>query len=96
MTSAAGKPASYTDRKALLVMRAELDRARISLSVQEVRALVIPHRNAERIALLRPKAAVAVAVATAVFGGRRVARLLRVASWALVGVRIAQNWQRGP
>ena len=88
--------ARIAERKALLVTRADLDRTRLALSAREVRTLVTPQVSAARRAQLRPKAAMFLAVAAPFVGMKRLARLVRVASIAMVAIRIARNWRRTP
>jgi hypothetical protein len=84
------------DRKALLVTRADLDRTRLSLATREVRMLVLPRRNAARSEAMRPKAAAFLALAVPFLGIKRLSRLVRVASYAMLAIRIASNWRRSP
>jgi len=84
------------DRKALLRIRADLDRTRISLAAGEIRALVGPRAGAARIAALRPRAAMLIAVAAPFVGMRRLSRLVRVASYAMLAIRLARNWRSSP
>jgi hypothetical protein len=81
------------ERKAYLVARAELDRAKIALAVHEVRAIVAPPASPERIARLRPAAKVLVALAAPLFGFRRLSRWLRVVSLGLLAARVARGWR---
>lgn len=82
------------ERKALLATRAELDRARVALSVRQVRAIVRPVPDAERVARLRPAAALLAGFAGTVAGAPRLARWLRIAAFALAALRAIRNWRR--
>jgi hypothetical protein len=84
------------DRKALLVTRADLDRTRITLAAREIRSLVVPRATAARVAAWRPRAAMLIAVAAPLVGMRRLSRLVRVASYAMLAIRLARNWRRSP
>jgi hypothetical protein len=85
--------AAREDRKALLAARAALDRARLTLALHEIKVIIAPPPSAERIAQLRPTAAMLVAVAGPFFGFRRVARFLRLASIGLFALRVARAWR---
>ena len=80
------------ERRAHLVTRAHLDRARLTLAVLEVRAVVSPPRDRSRSAELRPTAARILAFAVPLLGMTRVGRFLRIASYALAAYRVARNW----
>ena len=88
--------ARIAERKALLVTRADLDRTRISLAAREVRSLVVPRVTAVRVAVWRPRAAMLIAAAVPFVGMRRLSRLVRIASYAMLGIRLARNWRRNP
>lgn len=83
------------DRKALLVARADLDRARIALAWQEVRSVVSPQPEPERLEAYRSKAKWALGFALPLLGRRRLSRWLRVASLGLVALRVARAWRGG-
>jgi hypothetical protein len=76
------------ERKALLVTRAELDRARILLAVREVKAIVAPVSSAERAARYRPAAAMLMGVLGPAVGTSRLGSLLRLAWIALAALRL--------
>jgi hypothetical protein len=82
-------------RKALLATRAELDRARLTLAVHDVKAIVAPPRDASRAAAARPAAAMLVTFATPLLGRTRLGHWLRIASYALAAWRIARRWRVG-
>ena len=84
---------ALADRKALLVARADLDRARIALAVQEIRAIVSPRPEPDRLEAYRSKAKWALGLAIPLLGRRRLGRWLRVASLGLVAVRVARAWR---
>jgi hypothetical protein len=81
------------ERKALLAVRAELDRARVTLAFHEVKAIVAPPPNAARAATMRPAVAMLVRLVAPVIGMARFGRWLRIGSWALAAWRIASNWR---
>jgi hypothetical protein len=81
------------ERKALLATRAELDRARITLSVRQIRAIVAPAPAADRVTRLRPAAALLSGLVGSFAGAPRLARWLRVAAFALAALRIVRNWK---
>jgi len=87
------RAALFADRKALLVARAELDRARISLAVHDVRAILVPPPAPDRVEGYRSKAKWVLGVGLPLFGMTRLARWLRVASLALIAYRAAANWR---
>lgn len=89
----AAQRALRDERKALLATRAELDRARVALSVRQVRAIVRPAPDVERVARLRPAAALLAGFAGTVAGAPRLARWLRFASLALAALRVWRSWR---
>ena len=84
---------AIADRKALLIAHAELDRSKVSLAVLEVRSIISPEPAADRLARVRPGAAMILSVMAPVLGANRVTRLLRFVSIALMALRIARNWK---
>jgi hypothetical protein len=89
------RAAELAERRAHLVTRAHLDRARLTLAVLEVRVVLSPPPDRARSAELRPIAARILAFAVPVLGMTRVGRFLRIASYALTAYRIARNWGSG-
>jgi hypothetical protein len=84
------------DRKALLIARADLDRARIALAVQDLRAVVSPPPlEPDRLDAYRSKAKWVVAFAIPVLGRARLGRWLRAASLGLVAYRLVRAWRSG-
>ena len=81
------------DRRSLLAARAELDRARVTLALHDVRSIVIPPPSGARSAAVRPAVAMLVRFLGPAIGMSRFGRWLRVASWALAAWRIARNWR---
>ena len=81
------------ERKALLVTRAELDRARILLAIREVRAIASPVSTAERSARYRPAAAMLLGILGPAVGTSRLGGWVRVAWIALAALRIARSWK---
>ena len=88
-----GRRVDHGERKALLATRAEFDRARLTLAVHEVKAVVSPRTDADRVGSARPLAAMLVGLLGPFAGAPRLARWLRVASLALVALRIARDWR---
>ena len=85
--------AAIADRKALLVTRAELDRVKIMLAVHEIKTIVAPTPRADRMAAVRPAAAMLVGFAGPLLGMPRIARWLRFASIALTALRVVRGWR---
>jgi hypothetical protein len=85
--------AEIADRKALLAARAELDRARVTLAVHEVKAIVFPPPGAAHGGVVRPAAAMLVGLIGPTLGMSRFRRWLRIASWAVAAWRVARNWR---
>ncbi len=81
------------ERKALLATRAELDRARVTLAVREIKAVVAPAPAPERITRLRPAAVLLTGLVGALAGGPRLARWLRFGSLALAAIRVVRSWK---
>lgn len=92
MSSAA--KALREERKALLATRAELDRARVALSVRQIRAIVKPAPDVERVSRLRPAATLLAGFAGTIAGAPRLARWLRIAAFALAALRTLRSWRR--
>ena len=90
--SGAGR-ADRAERKALLATRAELDRTRVMLAVHEIKAIVSPVSDVDRVGSARPLAAMLVGLVGPLAGATRLARWLRVASLALIALRIARDWR---
>ena len=88
--------ADRAERKALLVVRAELDRQRVALAMHEIKAIVVPSSVGDRVDSARPIAAAAISLMRPLVGRRRLALWLRVASFALVAIRLARNWPDRP
>jgi hypothetical protein len=85
--------AKRSERKALLATRADLDRTRVTLAAHEIRALVAPVADIDRTASARPLATMLVRLAGPFVGRIRLARWLRIASLALVALRIVRGWK---
>ena len=86
--------APYVDlaeKKAQLVTRAELDRARIMLATREIRAIVAPVSAAERAVRYRPVSAMLLSVLGPTLGTSRLGSWLRMAWIALAALRIART-----
>ena len=84
---------NLADRKALLATRAEFDRARVMFNVYEIKAILAPATEDDRVARLRPAAAVLTGILGSVAGASRLGRWLRIASLALAALRIARTWK---
>ncbi|HVN36269.1 MAG TPA: hypothetical protein VMU96_13570 [Casimicrobiaceae bacterium] len=80
--------AGLAEKKALLVTRAELDRARVLLATRELRAIVAPVSSAERAAHYRPAAAMLMGVLGPTVGTSRLGHWLRFAWIALAALRL--------
>ncbi len=85
--------AEIADRKALLAARAELDRARVTLAMHEVKAIVFPAPGAAHDGVVRPVAAMLVGLVAPALGTSRFRRWLRIASWGVAAWRVARNWR---
>jgi hypothetical protein len=85
--------AELAERRAQLVTRTHVDRARMTLALHEIRMLVSPPPDRARSAQIRPTAATILAFALPVLGTTRVARFLRIASFAMTAYRIARSWR---
>jgi hypothetical protein len=85
--------AHNAEKKALLATRAELDRARVMLAVHEIKTIVAPGADADRLAGTRPLASMFVRIGGPIFGTVRLGRWLRIASIALFALRIVRGWK---
>jgi hypothetical protein len=88
--------ADRAERKALLAVRAELDRQRVALAVHEIKAMIAPSSVDARVDSARPIAATVISLMGPLVGRRRLALWLRVASFTLVALRLARNWRDRP
>ena len=88
------RASEVADRKALLATRAELDRARMTLAIHEVKAIVAPRPDPARAAAVQPTVALLVGLLSPAVGAARFGRWVRIASWALVAFRVARSWRR--
>src|SRR4029453_9893654 len=79
------------ERKALLVTRTELDRARIMLAAREIRAIVAPASPVEPAARYRPVSAMLMSVLGPTVGTSRLGSWLRVAWIALAALRVLRT-----
>lgn len=85
---------AIAEQKALLRARAELDRTRLAFALHQILAVVVPERELEPEERRRPALSTVLAVLASIFGPRKVARWVRVASWALTAFRFVRNWRR--
>jgi len=83
--------ANLAERKALLVTRAELDRARVLLATREIKAIVAPVSTAERATRYRPVAAMLMSVLGPTMGTSRLGSWLRMAWIALAALRVLRT-----
>ena len=79
------------ERKALLVTRAELDRARVMLAAREISAIVAPVSTAERATRYRPVSAMLMGVLGPAVGTSRLGSWLRIAWIALAALRVLRT-----
>ena len=87
------RDAIRAERKALLATRAELDRARVSVTLRQIRGVVAPVPDTDRVARLKPTAAVLTGILGSIAGASRLGRWLRIASIALAAVRVMRTWR---
>ena len=90
----AARRTMLADRKALLVARAELDRARVMLAFHEIKTVVAPGSPTDRTTRYRSAAALLIGVLRPAIGNSRFARVTRVAWIALAALRIARSWKQ--
>jgi hypothetical protein len=86
-----GSRNDIVERKALLVTRAELDRARVLLAVREIKGVVAPVSTAERSTRYRPVAAMLMGVLGPTLGASRLSNWLRAAWIALAAIRVLRT-----
>ena len=79
------------ERKALLVTRAELDRARVLLAIREIKNVVAPVSTAERATRYRPVAAMLMGVLGPTMGASRLANWLRAGWIVLAAIRVLRT-----
>ena len=87
------RDAIRAERKALLATRAELDRARITVTLRQIKSVVAPAPDTGRAARLKPTAAVLTGILGSIAGASRLGRWLRIASFALAAVRVMRTWR---
>lgn len=83
-----------TERKRLLLARADLERMRMRLAGREARALLSPSARARQDAGNKSKARTLLAVAVPLLGAARFGRVLHIASMALGVLRVARSLRR--
>ena len=85
--------AELAERRQLLVARASLDRARLSLAIHDIKTMVAPAPQRTQMSRVRPVAAVLVGIVAPLLGLARFGRWLRIASLAAAAFRIARVWR---
>ena len=86
-----GPRVDLLEKKALLVTRAELDRARVLLAAREIRAIVAPASTAERATRYRSVSAMLLGVLGPTVGTSRLGSWLRIAWIALAALRVLRT-----
>lgn len=84
---------SPSARKASLVLRAELDRLRVSANCSSLAASLRPTPSPERAGRLRPKARIVMGVLLPLLGATRAQRWLRWSTIALTAARVARGFR---
>ena len=84
---------ALADRKALLMTRAELDRARVTLAVHQIKSIVVPAPLHTGAGGARSAAAIFVNVIAPLLGAPRLTRVLRFVSIIMMVSRIARKWK---
>jgi len=87
------RPRDLAERRALLVARASLDRAQLTLAVHDLKLAISPPPSAEAAARGRGIASKLVRFAVPLLGATRAGRWLRFASIGLAVLRIARGWR---
>lgn len=83
----------YAERKALLVLKSDLDRIRLTIAVRQVRAIFAPSAPPERPAWAAPMAGTLVGLALPLVGQQRLTRMVRALSIGLTAYRAIRNWR---
>lgn len=83
----------YAERKAFLVLKADLDRLQFRIAVRQVRNIVAPPVPPERAAWAAPVAGTLVGLALPLVGQQRLTTLMRTLSIALTVYRAIRNWR---
>lgn len=83
----------YADRKALLVLKSDLDRIRFTLAVRQVRTVLNPPVSAERATWAAPVAGTLVGLALPLVGKQRLTVIVRSLSIAITVYRAVRSWR---
>ncbi len=83
----------YAERKAFLVLKADLDRLQFRIAVRQVRNIVLPPVAPERAVWAAPLAGTLVGLALPLVGKQRLTSLVRTLSIALTVYRVIRNWR---
>ena len=83
----------YAERKALLVLKSDLDRIRLTIAVRQVRAIFAPPVAPERAVWAAPLAGTLVGLALPLVGTQRLTFMVRTLSIALTAYRAIRNWR---
>lgn len=83
----------YAERKALLVLKSDLDRIRLTIAVRQVRAIFAPPVAPERAAWTAPLAGTLVGLALPLVGAQRLTRMVRALSIGLTAYQAIRNWR---
>lgn len=83
----------YAQRKALLVLKSDLERLRLSGAARQAQALLAPPAPTERAAWIRPLASTVLGLALPLAGPQRLILLVRSLSFALRAYRVVRNWR---
>ena len=86
-------PATLEQRKALLIMRSDLERVRLHTDLQEMGDLLAPFVLPARARQVARIGAALVSLAMAAIGTRRIARVLRLVTLLLVVYRAIRSWR---
>ena len=85
----------YSQRKALLIAKADLERLKLRYALREMKQTISPAADTVRPKWAAPVAGTVLALALPALGLQRIQHIVRMASTALLAYRILSKWQQG-
>jgi hypothetical protein len=85
----------YSQRKALLIAKADLERLKLRYSLREIKHAIHPPADASPAKWVSPVANTLMVLALPALGTERISQILRMASTALLAYRFFNKWQQG-
>jgi hypothetical protein len=87
------KLTDYSERKALLVLRSDVERLRLRMAVLQVRTIIAPPVSPDRTAWAAPLVGALLAFTVPLVGSGKLARIVRTLSFVVTAYRVVRSWQ---